>query len=527
MENDITAQKRFYRRGLVLGLTMAEIAILVIFSLLLAIGALLSSKDKEIEQLTSEVEEASSDAKELEVQIRELAATADITKNNFDDLFVDLTLKIQEAKDYQDNIAPLEERSDQLNEVDDVISKYNGPGGEQKSQERIEWLDAQLSIAQTARKVVSGNLDSAENPRNDRQRVQQELFALQQIRDDTALLEERSKQPSEIEDVLRQYDSPGVAERPGESTEWLDAQLSIAQTTREFTANGFLSNTDSQIERRREERELAALQKLRDTQSNQQNESGAERSWMSRLNPFKSSRSKQLSEVEGVIGKYGGPVNLEQSRERNEWLDAQLSIASTAQEVVTGRFDPTEDLEERRQRVEEGLLALQQLQDDIQMATAENRESAIKLDHTMRTNAELQEKNENLRGQLRHLQRGSGQGTEHPTCWATSTGKQEYIFDITLTDAGIVVADNALPNRVSAQKNLPLQQMIFDQELSHEVFLRTALPLYEWSKKEDCRFFVRVYDQTGPHEKSLYKNRLQAVESRFYKWEDRSGRHRD
>ena len=86
------------------------------------------------------------------------------------------------------------------------------------------------------------------------------------------------------------------------------------------------------------------------------------------------------------------------------------------------------------------------------------------------------------------------------------------------------MADNALPNRARIQKKLPLQQVIFDQELSHEVFLRTASPLYEWSKKEGCRFFVRVYDQTGPHEKSLYKKRLQAVEGRFYKWEDPSGR---
>ena len=183
METDITAQNRSYRRGLVLGLTMAEIAILVIFSLLLAIGALLSSKDQEIEQLTSEAEEAHSEAKELGTQIRELATAADISENNFDDLFVDLTLKIREVKDHQDSIAPLEERSNQLHEFEDVIHKYNSPRGERKSQEKVEWLDAQLSIARTAQEVVEGRLDSTEDLKEKRQRVEEELFALQQFQD--------------------------------------------------------------------------------------------------------------------------------------------------------------------------------------------------------------------------------------------------------------------------------------------------------------------------------------------------------
>ena len=194
METDITAQNRFYRRGLVLGLTLAEIAILVIFSLLLAIGALLSSKDQEIEQLTSEAEEAHSEAKELGTQIRELATAADINENNFDDLFVDLTLKIREVKDHQDSIAPLEERSNQLHEFEDVIHKYNGPRGEQKSQEKVEWLDAQLSIASTAQEVVEGRLDSTEDLKEKRQRVEEELFALRQLQDAIQIATEENRE---------------------------------------------------------------------------------------------------------------------------------------------------------------------------------------------------------------------------------------------------------------------------------------------------------------------------------------------
>lgn len=47
----ISEQQEGYRRGLVLGLTMAEIAVLVIFVLLLVLGALLALKDRENEEL--------------------------------------------------------------------------------------------------------------------------------------------------------------------------------------------------------------------------------------------------------------------------------------------------------------------------------------------------------------------------------------------------------------------------------------------------------------------------------------------
>ena len=43
-------------------------------------------------------------------------------------------------------------------------------------------------------------------------------------------------------------------------------------------------------------------------------------------------------------------------------------------------------------------------------------------------------------------------------------------------------------------------------------------PLFEWSRLNQCRFFVRVFDATLPYEKDLYKVQLQTVEKHFYKY---------
>ncbi len=51
MGADISAQDRSYRRGLVLGFTLAEIMVLIIFALLLALSWQLVAKDKENDRL--------------------------------------------------------------------------------------------------------------------------------------------------------------------------------------------------------------------------------------------------------------------------------------------------------------------------------------------------------------------------------------------------------------------------------------------------------------------------------------------
>jgi len=116
-----------------------------------------------------------------------------------------------------------------------------------------------------------------------------------------------------------------------------------------------------------------------------------------------------------------------------------------------------------------------------------------------------------------------GKGTEMPACWTSRTGKSEYIFDVALTSRGIITHDNALPHRTAEQAQLPLQTIVFDQEVQPEQFLKMSRPVFEWSKREGCRFFVRISDRTKGEEKTIYKQLLWTVGQHFYSYQAQNG----
>ena len=117
------------------------------------------------------------------------------------------------------------------------------------------------------------------------------------------------------------------------------------------------------------------------------------------------------------------------------------------------------------------------------------------------------------------LERLVGKGTEKPACWATSSGRSEYIFDMVLTSHGIIINDNKLPDRIIEQAELPLKLIHFNQELNSQNFRIATQALYDWSNKNECCFFVKVFDKTKQNEKSIYKKRLRVVGEHFYYFE--------
>ena len=112
----------------------------------------------------------------------------------------------------------------------------------------------------------------------------------------------------------------------------------------------------------------------------------------------------------------------------------------------------------------------------------------------------------------------AGKGTEVPSCWTREDGTVEYIYDINLTPTGLVVRETDLPHRVDERRTLPVENIILEQDISEKAFLLTTSHLFEFSQSKECRFFVRVFDSTGPTEKAVYKSRLKTVEARFYKF---------
>ncbi|MCE2435757.1 MAG: hypothetical protein J4F29_23015 [Candidatus Latescibacteria bacterium] len=111
-----------------------------------------------------------------------------------------------------------------------------------------------------------------------------------------------------------------------------------------------------------------------------------------------------------------------------------------------------------------------------------------------------------------------GKGTEVPSCWTHEDGTVEYIYDVKLTPTGLVMRETNLAHRAEDWETLPVQNIVLGQDISEDAFLAATSHLFEFSQSKECRFFVRVFDSTGPTEKAVYKSRLKAVEARFYKF---------
>jgi Tfp pilus assembly protein PilO len=102
-----------YRRGLVLGLTMAEIIILIIFVLLLALSLVLSHKNDEMERLAKELalkETEFATLKEASTVLEQLAGG----KDSFENTFRELVLKRRKLDQLEEKAAALEEKAAQL-----------------------------------------------------------------------------------------------------------------------------------------------------------------------------------------------------------------------------------------------------------------------------------------------------------------------------------------------------------------------------------------------------------------------------
>ncbi len=132
----------------------------------------------------------------------------------------------------------------------------------------------------------------------------------------------------------------------------------------------------------------------------------------------------------------------------------------------------------------------------------------------------LRTESKRLGGQLANAQKklaGLGKGNEMPSCWAKPDGSVEYIYEVAVTSSGMNVRETYLPHRENDRGLLPISTVLQEQEVSSATFNSMMKPLFQWSIEKKCRFYVKIYDETGSTEKDLYKKRLKNVEGRFYK----------
>jgi len=125
-----------------------------------------------------------------------------------------------------------------------------------------------------------------------------------------------------------------------------------------------------------------------------------------------------------------------------------------------------------------------------------------------------------FRGQVAELQRrleASGNGRVLPSCWSTEEGEIQYLLNITLMDEGIRVQETIPEGREASRARLPLDEINLSEPLPISEFLSWTRELFRYSVQEECRFYVRVQDSTGPMMKERFKELLLAVENHFYK----------
>jgi hypothetical protein len=137
--------------------------------------------------------------------------------------------------------------------------------------------------------------------------------------------------------------------------------------------------------------------------------------------------------------------------------------------------------------------------------------------------ADSKQESDRLKDQNRYFSQkvaAEGNGTELPPCWPTPEGKIRYTFDVTLVSDGLIVHDNP-PHQDEEQQQI--KEVILDKDLDAVAFLDVTNKPYGWAQAHKCAIFVRVYDNTGPGEKALYKERLRTVEAHFYKHETQRG----
>ena len=110
-----------------------------------------------------------------------------------------------------------------------------------------------------------------------------------------------------------------------------------------------------------------------------------------------------------------------------------------------------------------------------------------------------------------------GTGSDHPSCWHDLDGNIEYLWDIALHARGFLLRPGPSPHNDSRRTDLPITGTTTGAYLSEGDFREQTRPVFAWSVRENCRFFVRAYDDTPADAKNLYKARMTGLEGHFYK----------
>jgi len=578
MANATKSDERSYRRGLILGLTMAEVFVLLLFALLLvwAIGTRKQQQD------SRRVQELNNRVRELQEEVAYLAPSPR-PRNNFDDLFRELKLSQEEA-------ASLRKPAQLLTELGERAGISEGPPERIAERIREYILIAQQATEAARRTSLSRNTPTAEQLARKLADLAEVQGALQKagLSPDEAgalgrsaqLLRELGRQagvpdapPEQAADRIRQQlrigrqlidaakSSPlskGTAssEEVAESLAGLaETQTSLQQAALSPSEAATLGRSARLLRELGKEvgapdaspeeiaeiarRQIAVARQLAVAAEGTPLSQGAPTSQQltqkvaslaevqealqrAGLRPSEAAELAHSAQLLRDLGKEAGFPDGSPER-MAEGVGKQIEIAQRvldAARVLSGSASLTDA------QVAESVRGLLSLQNELNKAGLGADEAATFI---AQSQEQIREKNNSLRslqGRLKYAEsqlKTLGRGTEKPACWADpETGKPEYIFDVALESAGLTVRDNALPQRREEEDKLPIHKITFGEHVTVQRFRHETIALFLWSEKEGCRFFVRVFDLTAAHEKDRYKFHLRVVGEHFYYYEELS-----
>lgn len=198
-------------------------------------------------------------------------------------------------------------------------------------------------------------------------------------------------------------------------------------------------------------------------------------------------------------------INLEKAKEKEKILEAEIEKYSS----LIGDH-PQLDLDDIAQKMSE----FQEIQQILEGDGLESNESVLDKVKQLRTNVnDIIGQNANIRKKLEAL----GNGLDHPPCWANPlTGNIEYVFDIVINENTLEVHKGWLESRNEQALTNPSIMKAIGEYSTNSLLWDSTAALFNESKIQNCRHFVRVYDHS--ESKAAFKSYLLGIENHFYKY---------
>lgn len=207
-------------------------------------------------------------------------------------------------------------------------------------------------------------------------------------------------------------------------------------------------------------------------------------------------------------------------REMGRLADKRRDVAKLATAMVDVGLTS-----EQAKDAERTVSAMKTVMDDLRSRMAKAGLDSAKTDAILQTAgrdwANTAMDNRNLAEQTKYWKAkwetdvGNGKKGVTP-CWATN-GVVDFIFDVALTDEGMKIRRNDVPQWAEDYDRLPVEAIRLGPVIPQSEFVGSTRPLFDYSnrKDKDCRFFVRLYDETSVNAKLIYQQRRRAVEGHF------------